>query len=98
MSNNDTTSQIAKWIGITVIGLLLLTGIGIVATTFTDYGFISGYLLALGFIPFHLIFLGVLFFILIIILAYRWLFWSNRSGYSSRYYLDIPTKIVHLKY
>jgi len=53
MNNSDITSQITKWIGITVIGLLLLSGIGIVPTMFTNYGFNSGHTLAFGFVPFH---------------------------------------------
>ena len=68
MSSNDATSQITKWVGITVIGLLLIIGIGIVATIFTNYGSNSGHTLGFGFVPIHFLFFGVLFFIIIIII------------------------------
>ncbi|MGD9532842.1 MAG: SHOCT domain-containing protein [Candidatus Nitrosocosmicus sp.] len=97
MSSNDTSSQISKWIGIAIIGLLLLIGIGIVATTFTNYGSNSGHTPGFGFVPIHFGFFGVLFFIIIIILISRWLFWSNRYGYTSRYYYGHSSKDSAIK-
>ena len=97
MSSNDATSQITKWVGITVVGLLSIIGIGIVATIFTNYGSNSGHTLGFGFVPIHFGFFGILFFIIIIILISRWLFWSNRCGYSSRYYYGYPSKDSAIK-
>lgn len=68
-----------------------------VATIFTNYGSNSGHTLGFGFIPFHFGFFGILFFIIIIILISRWLFWSNRCGYSSSYYYGYSSKDSAIK-
>lgn len=39
-----------------------------------------------GFVPFHLGFIGIFFFIIIVIFISRWLFGTNRCGYSTKYY------------
>jgi uncharacterized membrane protein len=92
LSSNDPTRQIAKWIGIAIIGLLLVIVVGIIASIFKNYGYNSGRTPAFGFVPIHYGFFGVLFFILIIILISKWLFWSNSCGYSSRCYYGYPYK------
>lgn len=97
MSSNDATSQITKWVGIAIIGLLLIIGIGLVVAIFTNYGSNWGHTPGFGFVPFHFGFFGVLFFIIIIILISRLLFWSNRCRFSSRDYYGYSSKDSAIK-
>ena len=75
-----------KWVGIAIIGLIIVIGIAIITPMIMNEGPNAIHTVGYGFVPFHFGFIGIFFFIIIVIFISRWLFKTNRCGYSTRYY------------
>ena len=71
-----------------MVGLIVLIGISIIIPFLFSTPVFSGVHPQFVYFAFHFGFIGIVLLIFMIFLISRWVFWSNRCGDSSRYYLQ----------